>query len=153
MSDAEVKRKSKTDEARTYLYPSNLRKLVDTWLSDMGERQFRPDDKQMTILRTVAGRCLTEATEERSEHTAAFVSEPERILVHGLPGSGKSAVIGWLRELFEKVLKWRSGTEFQCAAPMNSMAALIGGTTVHKLGHLQIDLIPDRQIGGVFGWA
>jgi hypothetical protein len=55
-------------------------------------------------------------------------------MVHGLPGAGKSEVIKWARSFFEKVLGWRHGREFVCIASMNTMAALIGGMTIHGFG-------------------
>ena len=60
--------------------------------------------------------------------------EPLRLMVHGLPGAGKSEVIKWARSFFEKVLGWRHGREFVCIASMNTMAALIGGMTIHGFG-------------------
>jgi hypothetical protein len=68
-------------------------------------------------------------------------------IIHGLPGAGKSEIIRWLRELFTQ-MGWTQDGEFMCAAPMNSMAALIGGVTVHSIGCLGIDLLPGVQPGG-----
>ena len=55
-------------------------------------------------------------------------------MIHGLPGAGKSEVIKWARGFFEEVLGWRHGREFVCMASMNTMAALIGGMTIHSFG-------------------
>ena len=67
------------------------------------------------------------------------VAEPMRALIHGFPGAGKSKVIHWLRDLFETVLGWQHGVEFVCLAPLNTMAALIKGNTLHSWGEIPIN--------------
>jgi len=64
------------------------------------------------------------------------VQEPLRMIIHGLPGAGKSQVIKWVRSFFEEVLGWQHEREFVCVASMNTMAALIGGMTIHKWGDI-----------------
>ena len=59
-------------------------------------------------------------------------------MLEGLPGAGKSQVIKWVRRLFEEVLGWQHGREFICIASMNTMAALIGGMTIHSFGEVPI---------------
>ena len=51
--------------------------------------------------------------------------------VHGIPGSGKSALISWVREMFEEVMQWKHGVQFVCLAFQNAMAAHIDGATIH----------------------
>lgn len=70
-------------------------------------------------------------TEERSDMVASTQCEPIFDLIHGIPGAGKSKVIAWIRELFTDVLGWESGTQFVCLAVQNTMAANIGGHTIH----------------------
>jgi len=65
--------------------------------------------------------------------------EPLRLLTHGLPGAGKSQLIKWIRSFFEDVLGWEHGREFVCIASMNTMAALIGGYTIHTWGEVPIN--------------
>lgn len=60
--------------------------------------------------------------------------------------TGKSEVIKRLRQLFNK-LGWSKDAEFMCAAPMDLIAALIGGVTVHDIGGLGFDLLPGGQAG------
>ena len=81
--------------------------------------------------------------------------EPLRGLVHGLPGTGKSRVLKWLRSLFEDALGWTHGEQFLCVALQNRMAGSIGGDTLHagaglprfganrdrKLYHSEIDTL------------
>ena len=46
----------------------------------------------------------------------------------------KSLCIDLMRNFFESVLGWTHGVQFQMLAAQNSMAALIGGGTVHSWG-------------------
>ena len=46
--------------------------------------------------------------------------------MHGGPGVGKSHVLKLLRELFEEVLGWNMGLEYQMAALQAVMADLLG---------------------------
>ena len=59
-------------------------------------------------------------------------------MIQGLPGVGKTMVITLLVEFFESVLGWSDGVEFACIACMNTMAALIGGSTIHSFGEVPI---------------
>ena len=75
--------------------------------------------------------------EERLEHTDTkrqSEAEPLRDLVHGCPGTGKSCMIGWFRDLFENVLGWEHGVQFVCLSFQNTMAADINGFTIHHWG-------------------
>ena len=53
--------------------------------------------------------------------------------------SGKSRCIKWLKEMFHDVFKWEHGVQYQCLATQNTMAALIGGNTVHSWSHMPIN--------------
>ena len=63
-----------------------------------------------------------------------LLSEPCRCALLGMPGAGKSLCLALMRDFFEKVLGWKHGVQFQFLASQNSMAALIGGNTVHSWG-------------------
>ena len=65
-------------------------------------------------------------------------TEPLREMIQGLPGAGKTMVITLLIEFFVVVLGWSHGVEFACIASMNTMAALIGGSTIHSFGEVPI---------------
>ena len=41
--------------------------------------------------------------------------------------------------LSEEVLQWQHGVEFVFIASMNTMAALIGGMTIHSFGDIVVD--------------
>ena len=62
--------------------------------------------------------------------------EPLLRLIHGLPGSGKSQLLVWLRMYFVEVWQWQEGREFMFLAPLNSMACSSGGATVHSWGRI-----------------
>ena len=55
-------------------------------------------------------------------------------MVHGLPGSGKSQLLKWIRSYFEVVWEWENGVHFIFLAPLNSMATGISGQTLHSWG-------------------
>jgi len=57
----------------------------------------------------------------------------------GIPGAGKSTCIGYMRRLFEECLGWGDGVQFQFLASQNTMAALIGGQTIHSWGRIPIN--------------
>ena len=71
-----------------------------------------------------------EIIEECTETKKGTDHEPMLDLLHGLPGTGKSQVIKWLRECFETI-GWTHGVQFVCLAFQNAMAAHIDGFTIH----------------------
>ena len=80
----------------------------------------------------MAARVKHEWVEESAGLVASSVHDPLFELVHGLPGTGKSKVIAWIRELFTEVLGWSHGNQFVCLAFQNTMAANIDGSTIHS---------------------
>eukprot|EP00973_Karenia_brevis_P020736 2847996-Karenia_brevis.AAC.1 len=58
-------------------------------------------------------------------------------LLHGLPGSGKSEVLKWLRSYWEIVWQDEHGLEFVSAADSNAMADNIGGFTMHRYFNIE----------------
>ena len=59
--------------------------------------------------------------------------DPLRWVVHGGPGTGKTHVIKTIikEELFDKVLKWQQGLDYQVVALQAVMADLLKGDTIH----------------------
>jgi len=106
-------------------------------------RQANPNAKQLAVLRHVAERVKLEWDEESSNTVATSSEDPLFDLVHGLPGTGKSEVIAWIRELFEVVLAWSHDAQFVCLAFQNATAAGIGGNTIHSWAEIQ-----SRTAGG-----
>ena len=91
-----------------------------------------PNEQQLAVLRHVAARVKQECLEERAGTAAMSNDDPLFELVHGLPGTGKSRVIAWIRELFVEILGWTHGSQFVCLAFQNTMAANINGSTIHS---------------------
>jgi len=91
-----------------------------------------PNQQQLAVLKHVAERLQQEWLEERTDSMATSNDDPLFELVHGLPGTGKSRVIGWIRELFTDVAGWTHGSQFVCLAFQNTMAANINGSTIHS---------------------
>ena len=58
--------------------------------------------------------------------------EPLRWCLHGGPGTGKSHVLKVVKEeLFQGILKWDMGVNFQIVALQAVMAQLLDGDTIH----------------------
>ena len=66
-------------------------------------------------------------------YTESFEAlEPVRWAVHGGPGTGKSYVLTRIRtELFEDILGWKQGDEFQVVTLQAVMANDLNGDTIH----------------------
>lgn len=60
----------------------------------------------------VAARVQQEWHEERAREVDTSTEDPLFELVHGKPGTGKSKVIAWIREVFVEILNWTHGNEF-----------------------------------------
>ena len=105
-----------------------------------------PTREQRHVLLTVHFRIVKEEYELAGEPIpeAIWSSKPPDInverpllrLTHGLPGSGKSKLIEWLKQYFELVWQWIRNKQYALLAPMNTMADNIGGSTVHSFGHI-----------------
>ena len=113
------------------LYSTAAARSLDDWLSGLQDRDEAPTPEHVALLSTVVRRLALEAHAERVGAAGEEDGEPLFDMVHGVPGAGKSKLIGWLREAFEEVLGWTHGVQFVCLAFQNAMAALIGGYTIH----------------------
>ena len=70
------------------------------------------------------------------QRDADFRSEPLQLLLHGVPGAGKSQTLKWIRSFFEEVCNSKHEREFVFLASQNTMAALIEGLTLHSYGDI-----------------
>ena len=68
-----------------------------------------------------------------------FSASAHYVFRNGMPGAGKSTCIHLCRRFFQECLHWQHGVEFQFVASMNTMAALIGGSTLHSWGQIPIN--------------
>ena len=120
---------------------------VDNRLYKMCRRQDCPTEGQLKALSHVAARLEKELTEERSGLVATTADEPLFDLIHGIPGAGKSRVIAWICELFTDILGWTNGIQFVCLAVQNTMAADIGGSTIHHWGSIAWQEGQQKSVG------
>ena len=65
------------------------------------DKPIIPTQQQLLIIDAVHNRCVLDHAEERSSQ--ACQTDPFLRLIHGLPGSGKSKVIEWLKQYFQEV--------------------------------------------------
>ena len=111
-------------------YASCCLKDIDKWLRNVrtrkiGERRVL-NKEQYEVVKLVATRVKDEMR-ALSKKKFVDIGEPLRWCVHGGPGTGKSHVIKlWKEELFQGVLKWNMGVEFQIVAFQAVMADLLG---------------------------
>ena len=143
---------------------NNWLEAYHTWRSALEKSKKAPYWQQWLILETVHDRCVREFIEMHQipdEMTACYLctclsttpdarigksnmqlhvipaqDTPVLKFVHGLPGSGKTAVLKWLRSYFEEVWDLCLGHHFIFLAPLNSMAANIEGATIHSWGEI-----------------
>ena len=71
-----------------------------------------------------------------AQRDADFRSEPLQLLLHGVPGAGKSQTLKWIRPFFEEVCNSKHEREFVFLASQNTMAAPIEGLTLHPYGDI-----------------
>ena len=108
------------------------------WKKEVFSRPLVPTDDQWIVIESVHGRLVHEKTEWLKDRQRTTKTEPLREMIQGLPGAGKTMVITLLIEFFVVVLGWSHGVEFACIASMNTMVALIGGSTIHSFGEVPI---------------
>ena len=116
---------------------------MKAWLSTLRASKEPPTAEQDRFLQRVVGRCCQERAElsktSLTSKKERSLSEPVRDCLFGLPGAGKSTCIKKVRHFFEHCLGWEDGVQFQFLASQNTMAALIGGATVHSWGAIPVN--------------
>ena len=112
---------------------ARIQQAYRSWQNDIyhSDPAMKPTELQSHILDVVHRRRVYEYCVEQSiPHTPeseGMSTMPLYRLIHGLPGSGKSQVLLWVRDYFETVWHWTHGEQFVFVASMNSMADNIGG--------------------------
>ena len=104
---------------------------LDTIMKEILSRKKPPNKEQAKFLKHFVTRLKVEVLEQQQRKINQTQNEPLLDLVHGFPGTGKSATIAWMRELMERGLGWEHGVQFVCLAFQNAMAAQINGFTIH----------------------
>ena len=145
----------------------------DRWAYEVFDnpKSVSPTQEQAEVLNVVHNRVTQEEYElagelrpsgwSRGRWQETTLDKPLLRLVHGLPGSGKSKLIGWLKEYFEEVWQWTRNKQYALIAPMNTMADNIGGSTMHSFGRIPfkdrrgIDIRPSagKENSGICGEA
>ncbi|CAJ1341859.1 unnamed protein product, partial [Effrenium voratum] len=124
---------------------------ADALLDWLGSERVRSglNSKQWELLRVVVERVLVELELVPPDHEIALRrAEPLAWLLHGPPGTGKSHVLKFLRELFEEQLGYTQGIDFEVAAFQAVNAADIRGRTLHNACGLGVDAAAlDRAVG------
>ena len=136
----------KRDAAASYNPVGYSSTSIHDVLTSIMQGSMKPNQKQQDFLRHFASRLQVEYLEKQKGRINRTLGEPLLDLVHGFPGTGKSAIIAWMRQLMEEGLGWEHGVQFVCLAFQNAMAAQINGHTVHHWSG-----IPARSDDGNIG--
>ena len=121
----------KRDAAAAFNQSGYSCETLDAVMEGLMKNAKRPNTKQERFLRHFVKRLKFEWVEKHRGDINSAKGEPLLDLVHGFPGTGKSAVIAWMRKLMEEGLGWVHGVQFVCLAFQNAMAAQINGHTIH----------------------
>lgn len=97
----------------------------------MKENAAHLNSQQRLVLQKHVDRAAQEAREERTAKKSK--SPPLMLLVHGGPGTGKSAVIFALKKFYVDVMKFEIGHELLIGSLQASVAAMLGGETLHHI--------------------
>ena len=84
-------------------------KTLDSTFMSMMAAEEHLNAEQKAFLEHFVRRLKMEVLEERQRTVGASRQEPLLDLVHGFPGTGKSRVIAWMRQLMEEGLGWIHG--------------------------------------------
>ena len=106
-----------------------LRKWRASLSGPEAERPLELNEQQREVVGRVVNRMIEECAED---DTGRVRDEPLLWILHGGPGTGKSYVVDALRKhVFEGIMKWRHGLDFQVAALQATNASALDGHTLH----------------------
>ena len=151
---AQTKSRRHPGANQSFAYIAWKEASVKDWVKQLQRGSHPPNKEQMAFLIRVIDRCREESKNLRNPKLKTYSDEPVRDFLLGIPGSGKSTCIKLMRRFFEECLKWEDGVQFQFLASQNTMAALIGGKTVHSWGTIPVnatDAANKLQTKGVDG--
>ena len=106
----------KRDAAASYNPAGFSSSTMDNVLASIMKSSKKPNEKQKEFLEHFVRRLKVEWLEKQQGIVNQNPGEPLLDVVHGYPGTGKSAVIGWMRQLMEEGLGWEHGVHFVCLA-------------------------------------
>ena len=127
-SDAPFEEKRHT---AAFWFEGNKAKTLDDAFEMILQDEEGPNQEQKAFLVHFIKRLKIEVLEMQRNTVNTSEHEPLLDLIHGFPGTGKSRLIMWMRQLLEKGLGWEHGVHYVCLAFQNAMAASINGYTVH----------------------
>ena len=134
-------------------------KRLETWMQEVQALAEPPTSEQLAILQRVRDRVLQEFVLFHEGHCPRNQEqeEPLRAFIHGRPGTGKSRLIAWIQDMFQRALGWTHGVEYICLAFQNRVAYAMQGFTLHNaacikvgyaskgLSHNDIDMLFSRN--------
>ena len=110
----------------------------------------KPNQEQLAFLKKFAFRLQEECRHALNQVNETEMTEPMLDLVHGFPGTGKSALIAWMQEIMEKGLGWKPGIQYVCLAFSNVMATHINGQTIHRWTGIPVMQNDEKGTGDKF---
>jgi hypothetical protein len=140
-------KKKKITSVQQKAYIEWKESVIDDWLQNLQCDKEAPTTEQMDFLKRVVDRCRQEARSllgrlrggDAKTKSRRCEDKPILDCLLGIPGAGKSKCIHLLRRFFEECLKWEDGVQFQFLASQNTMAALIGGRTLHGWASIPVN--------------
>ena len=106
---------------------------IDKALESIMTSSRTPNCKQGQFLRHFVERLKLEYLEHHLGKINQGLGEPLLDVVHGSPGSGKSAVIRWMCQLMEEGLGWKRSVQFICLnAPKAIECGVHGWSAIFK---------------------
>ena len=110
--------------------PCLTKAALEAWL-DSGNVRRNTNPMQLEFLKLVVDRVMVELGLITAAQSLRQTSDPLVWLLHGPPGTGKSHVLGFVRELFD-MMGYSYGLDYEVAAFQAVNAADLHGKTLHS---------------------